>query len=271
MRTRSPWQIFSSIKKQAPLIHCITNPISIHQCANAILAVGGHPMMAEHPQEAAEITETTQSLLLNLGNITDIRMKSMKISASVAQRTGIPITLDAVGAACSALRRDFAKELAKAFPLTLIKGNYSEIKALESSGYAAPGVDSAAGLTETAIQKSAVLLARQYNCMVLASGKTDLITDGRQLIKVKNGHPQLASVTGTGCMLGALDACCLSVSPEPMAAAAACGVLGICGQLAATEKGSGSFMTGLMDMLSVLTAESLEKALDMEVLSIEAF
>ena len=96
--------IRKNLRDRQPLIHCITNPISINQCANAILAVGGRPMMAEHPQEVAEITRTAQSLMLNLGNITDARMESILISAETAQEAGIPFLLDAVGIACSTLR-----------------------------------------------------------------------------------------------------------------------------------------------------------------------
>ena len=97
--------ILSRIRQNQPLIHCITNPISINQCANAILAVGGRPIMAEHPKEVAEITRTAQGLMLNLGNITDVRMEAIRISGETAFREGIPMLLDAVGIACSGLRR----------------------------------------------------------------------------------------------------------------------------------------------------------------------
>ena len=98
--------IRKTVKQTQPLIHCITNPISINQCANAILAVGGRPIMAEHPMEVAEITRTAKALMLNLGNITDARMESIRISAKTATENGIPILLDAVGVTCSQLRRD---------------------------------------------------------------------------------------------------------------------------------------------------------------------
>ena len=80
-----------------PLIHCITNPISIHDCANIILAAGGRPIMAEHPAEVAEITSHAQALALNLGNITDARMESMPKSLETAARLHIPVMLDLVG------------------------------------------------------------------------------------------------------------------------------------------------------------------------------
>ena len=133
--------IRSKVKECHPLIHCITNPISIHQCANAILAVGARPMMAEHPKEVREITESADALLLNLGNITDARMESMMISTKAAKQKGIPIVLDAVGVACSTLRRSFARELLKTVSPTVIKGNYSEISALYHEKYHSVGVD----------------------------------------------------------------------------------------------------------------------------------
>ena len=119
------------------LIHCITNPISINQVANTILALGARPVMAEHPAEAEEITSTASSLLLNLGNITDVRMQSMKISLKTANDKGIPVTLDVCGAACSSLRRAYIKELLSKGSLTVIKGNYSEILALTDETYSA--------------------------------------------------------------------------------------------------------------------------------------
>ena len=113
-------KIRADIIRKKPLIHCITNPISINQCANAILAVGARPIMAEHPGEAAEITETAQALLLNLGNITDVRMKSMAISAAAAADRGIPFVLDAVGIACSQLRKNYITELLRNVTPTII-------------------------------------------------------------------------------------------------------------------------------------------------------
>lgn len=101
----------NATKENSPLIHCITNPISIHGCANMILAVGARPMMAEHPLEVEDITRTAGALMLNLGNITDARMESMRRSARVAMECGIPILLDLVGVTCSRIRMELAREL----------------------------------------------------------------------------------------------------------------------------------------------------------------
>lgn len=269
MLTERIIQIRNSIKENKPLIHCITNPISINQCANAVLAVGCRPIMAEHPAEVGEITPTASSLLINLGNITDVRMQSMRISADEAHKNKIPVVLDAVGAACSKLRRDFVHELIESHMPAVIKGNYSEINALLSGTYQSSGVDSDSALDTAGMISAVGKLSQQYGCIILASGKTDIISDGKTLLCINNGTKQLASVTGTGCMLGALTACCLSAVADIGAAAAACAVLGICGELSRTADGNGSFMVNLIDRLSVLTEADIVERLKMEEMQIE--
>ena len=260
--------ILSTVRLKQPLIHCITNPISITQCANAILAVGGRPMMAEHPKEAAQITRTAGALMLNLGSITDARMESIWISAKEAVENGIPIVLDAVGIACSRLRRRYIHELLSAVTPTVVKGNYSEIKGLHQDSYHSSGVD-AEDLDISAVSKAAAALAQERNTIILASGKVDIVTDGKQLIHIHNGTPQLSSITGTGCMLGALCATYLSAGASPAAVTTACAVLGIAGEMARTERGSGTFFVNLMDALSTMTAENIFKNLNLEEISLE--
>ena len=246
-------EIREAVRKKQPMIHCITNPISIHQCANGILAIGARPMMAEHPKEVREITETAGALMLNLGNITDARMESMKISLLTAKEKNIPVMLDAVGIACSKLRRDYIAELLEIGIPTVIKGNYSEVYALYHDAYRSSGVDADASINAESITYVAAELARKYHTTILASGKTDIVTDGTRIVHVNNGTPQLSAVTGTGCLLGALCSAYLAVCADMNAAVTACVVLGVCGQLAETPKGSGSFMVNLMDALSTLT------------------
>lgn len=252
-------EIREAVRHKQPLIHCITNPISINQCANGILAIGARPMMAEHPKEVREITETAGALMLNLGNITDARMESMKISMLTAKEKNIPVMLDAVGIACSKLRRDYIAELLEIGIPTVIKGNYSEIFALYHDAYRSSGVDADASINAESSSHAAAELARKYHTTILASGKTDIVTDGTRIVHVKNGTPQLSAVTGTGCLLGALCGAYLAVCADMNAAATACVVLGVCGQIAETPKGSGSFMVNLMDALSTLTDAQLEQ------------
>ena len=263
-------KLLTDIRKQQPLIHCITNPISINQCANTILAVGGRPMMAEHPGEVAEVTQTAKAIMLNLGNITDSRMESISISGEIAVAADIPILLDVVGAACSRLRRNYANELFSKMIPTVIKGNYSEVYALYQDSYCASGVDADAALDIRTIDRCALTLARDRNTIILASGKVDIITDGKRLVYIHNGTPQLSAVTGTGCILGALCAAYLSVNPSIDAAIAACAMLGISGEKAQTPKGSGTFLVNLMDALSTLSAEDICANIKEEEISIES-
>ncbi len=261
--------IKNRLVSERPLIHCITNPISINQCANTVLAVGGRPVMIEHPLEVEEVTRTAGALLVNLGNITDARISSSRIAAAAAREAGIPVVLDAVGAACSKLRRELALEIIAKDKPAVIKGNYSEVYALFREGYRASGVDADAALSMEEAEASAVRLARDTGCVVMASGKTDIVTDGDTLYHINNGTPRLGSVTGTGCMLGALCAAYASVSPAIDAAVLSCATLGICGELAEGAKGPGSFMVALMDALGTAGAAEIERYMKVEVKKVE--
>ena len=251
-------QMLCTLREADPLIHAITNPISITKCANAVLALGARPIMAEHPREVEEITATAAALLFNLGNITDVRMEAMERSAGAARKNGVPVVLDAVGVACSRLRRDYANRLLEHFPPAVLKGNYAEINALARPDYTASGVDGDKALTPAAAARAAGELARRYDCVVLASGAADLVADGTGTTAIHNGTPQLGSVTGTGCMLGALCACFLAAASPLEAAKAACVTLGVAGEKAATPKGSGTFLVNLLDQLSTLDGETIQ-------------
>lgn len=257
-------EIRKRVYDENPLIHGITNPISVNQCANACLAVGARPMMAEHPKEMAEITSSAKALLLNLGSITQTRAKAMKRAARVAKKQGIPVVLDLVGIACSSLRRAFAKRLIKLAAPDILKGNYSEIMALMREEYRSAGVDAESTIAEAELLPLMKGFAQKQRTVLLASGRVDLITDGVRVIRVKNGTPRLASVTGTGCVLGMLATSYLSIATPIEAATTACAILGISGELAAQKSGSGSFLTGLMDGISAISGEVLTEKLRME-------
>jgi len=203
-----------ALREKTPLIHAITNPISINQCANSILSVGAGPIMAEHPKEVRNITLNADALMINLGNITDARIKSIILSAKIASKNNIPFLIDAVGITCSNLRKKLMKKLLKISSPSVVKGNYSEIRALYDFSYTLPGVDADASVSEEYIKAISVKLARKYNTIILASGKTDILTDGTRIILVKNASSYLTRITGTGCMLGALCACFLSVKND---------------------------------------------------------
>ena len=236
-----------------PLIHCITNPISIHDCANIILAAEGRPIMAEHPAEVAEITSHAQSLALNLGNITDARMKSMPESLKIAASLHIPVMLDLVGTACSNLRYEFAQKLMNIHMPELLKGNMSELLAISGQTAHAIGID--AGVQDVLTDANRSHLkelfqekASQWNTTLLITGKEDMIVSTSKYEFITNGTPAMSQITGTGCMLGMICATYLAVTDPFTAAVSAAREFGTAGERAEkNSSGPGSFQTELFD------------------------
>ena len=266
--------ILTYIQQEAPLIHCITNPISINDCANILLAIGARPIMAEHPDEVAEITAIAKGLALNLGNITDARMASMKISAGAAKDKGIPFVLDLVGLSCSRLRQKYAKELLQIAVPDIIKGNISELRTLLGLP-TTPGMGVEAGQKEMVTKENALEYARifqkqarEYHTLLLATGPIDLVVSYEEAYIIANGSNALASITGTGCMNNVLAGACLAgvhgissqATNNTLAAILSCLLLGIAGeniQDIYLNQGPGSFHYSLMDSISKLTPQTI--------------
>ncbi len=266
--------ILTYIQQEAPLIHCITNPISINDCANILLAIGARPIMAEHPDEVAEITAIAKGLALNLGNITDARMVSMKISAGTAKDKGIPFVLDLVGLSCSRLRQKYAKELLQIAVPDIIKGNISELRTLLGLP-TTPGMGVEAGQKEMVTKENALEYAklfqkqaREYHTVLLATGPIDLVVSSEEAYIIANGSNALASITGTGCMNNVLAGACLAgvhgissqATNNTLSAILSCLLLGIAGeniQDIYLNQGPGSFHYSLMDSISQLTPQTI--------------
>lgn len=266
--------ILTYIQQEAPLIHCITNPISINDCANILLAIGARPIMAEHPDEVAKITAIAKGLALNLGNITDARMASMKISAGAAKDKGIPFVLDLVGLSCSRLRQKYAKELLQIAVPDIIKGNISELRTLLGLP-TTPGMGVEAGQKEMVTKENALEYARifqkqarEYHTLLLATGPIDLVVSSEEAYIIANGSNALASITGTGCMNNVLAGACLAgvhgissqATNNTLAAILSCLLLGIAGeniQDIYLNQGPGSFHYSLMDSISKLTPQTI--------------
>lgn len=239
-------KIKDSVKSSAPLIHCITNPISINDCANAVLALGAKPIMAEHPLETAEITAMSDALCVNLGNITDVRLEGITAAAQSANKNDVPIIIDAVGVTCSRLRKDYCLSFIDSYKPKIIKGNAAEIKALAGESFAAKGIDS----NETDIKSTAECacrLSQKTGAVVVSSGKEDIVTNGEKTAIISNGCEMMSLLTGTGCMLGVVIGTFMSSGQIFDSAVLGCGFFGICGELASSAHGTGTFRTMLMD------------------------
>ncbi|MBP2649315.1 MAG: Hydroxyethylthiazole kinase [Firmicutes bacterium] len=265
-------EIRHKVKVANPLIHCITNPISINDCANVVLAVGAKPIMAEHPAEVSEITALSQVLAVNIGNITDVRMQSMLISGKIADKKGLPSIIDLVGVGCSTLRLAFAKKFISKCHPSVIKGNMSELKAICGCEGKAKGIDVGEhdAVTNNNLHDSISMLnslAVKTGAVVVATGVTDIITDGTTIYLVENGCQMLPLITGTGCMLNALVASFISTENIIGGTVLAVAVMGISGELSQRVKGTGSFRTELLDCIFNLTDYMIKEKIRCTVLA----
>ena len=259
------------IQKQRPLIHQITNQVTMQDCANITLAIGASPVMANAPEEAAEITVHAKALVLNLGTLQPRSAEAMLLAGKAAKAQGIPIVLDPVGVGATRLRQQTAARLLTACPPDIIRGNLAEIAALAGQTIASPGVDA---LTEAAqAAETACFLAKKLHCVVAVSGETDWIASPEhQAASLHNGVPMLRLVTGTGCMSSSLIGCAAAVSSAWEAAITGLACMGIAGELAAASltpaQGTGSFRTGLFDAVSTLTGAALRQQLRLQLSSL---
>lgn len=257
--------IRKEVCNKSPLIHCITNPISINDCANVVLSLGAKPIMAEHPSEVSGITANSSALAVNLGNITDARIESIKKSGIVARDNNIPSIIDVVGVACSDIRMELAKAFIDECKPSVIKGNVSEIKALFGISTKAFGIDVS---VEDEVTDNDDIRIKQISDMVrayskasggvvVASGKVDIISNGKEVYLIDNGSPMLAMVTGTGCMLNVIIGSFLAVTEPIKAVVLGTTLLGVSGEIAETDKGTGTFHVNLIDAINTLTNDML--------------
>lgn len=255
-------EIKNSVLQDKPLIHCITNHITINDCANVVLAVGGKPIMAEHCDEVADITASAKALAVNLGNISDNRMKSIMISGARANEEEIPSIIDIVGVSCSKLRLGFALEFIEKCKPSVIKGNMSEIKAIYGLNTRSKGVDvSDEDVTNGDTIKNNIDIVRELaiktNSVVVASGAIDIVSDGNETYIIENGCEELSKITGTGCMLNVLIATCISSNDIINGAILGTVIMGISGEFSRNARGTGSFKIELLDNISTIKVEEI--------------
>lgn len=201
------------ISTKHPLIHCLTNQVVMTQTANALLAVGASPIMTDEPLESKEITSLAQGILVNIGTMTTLTQQAMTIAIETANQKQIPIVLDPVGVGASAFRFSFVDACLTQNNITVLRCNQGELATIAREPWITKGVDSGKG--DVDCETIAKRVATDYHCIVVVTGKEDIVTDGKRVEIVRGGHDQITRVTGTGCMLGALlSAGIASVSKE---------------------------------------------------------
>lgn len=258
----------NQIRARRPLIHCVSNMVSANDCANLALAAGAGPIMAHAPEEMAAVTAASAATVLNTGTPDEARFQTCLLCGREAARLGRPVVLDPVGVGSSPWRLERVRALLERFPVSILRVNLGEARALLGETGGEQGVDSPAPASLGDRSAAALALAGQYRAAVLLTGPEDLVAGGGTLWRVSGGSPQMTSVTGTGCMLSVLCGVFTAVEPEPAAAALlASAFWKTCarrGEERAGARGPGSFRTALLDAAGTLTAAELAEAAEIE-------
>lgn len=264
-----------TVRASVPLVHNITNYVTVNDCANALLACGGSPIMSDEPEDVIDITSICGALAINIGTLNKRTIEAMFLAGERAAELGHPIVLDPVGAGASRLRTATAAELLDKLPIAVIRGNMSEAKALAGGAATTRGVDVCPddAVTPENLAESAAFardLAKKTGAVVAITGAIDIVTDGEEAYAVFNGSPVMGKITGAGCMLSCLCAAYAAANPGSMldATVAAVSSMGLAGELAEKRMGSrdgnGSFRTYLLDALYRMDGEALEAAAKIE-------
>lgn len=269
-------EMLENVRRTCPLIHNITNYVTVNDCANILLACGGSPIMADDVDEAEDITTICAGLNINIGTLNQRTIPAMHVAGKKANELGHPVVLDPVGAGASALRTRTANELIEQVKFTVIRGNISEIKTLALGAGTTRGVD--ADLADTVTKENlpqAVEFAREFakktGAVIAITGAIDIVADEKKAYCIFNGHPMMSSITGTGCQLSAMTAAYVTANQEtPLeATAAAICAMGICGEKAhsrlSKEDGNASYRNYIIDAIYHLDGDELERLARYEI------
>jgi hydroxyethylthiazole kinase len=252
--------LLKAVKDKNPLVHHITNYVTVNDCANITLAIGGSPVMAEDIEEVADMVSLASSLVINIGTLNSRSVESMLAAGKRANELKIPVILDPVGAGATSYRTETAKRIISEVKLAVIRGNLSEIKTLYGVHSKTKGVDAcesvSASCNELTDEKEmAKAFANKFNTVVAITGVVDIITDGKALYSVENGHKLMAKVTGTGCMCTSLIGSYLGAGDNKLLATLAGVVsMGIAGEIGyegldKNQGGTGTLKVKILDAI----------------------
>ena len=267
---------FDNVRKTVPLVHNITNYVTVNDVANVLLACGGSPIMSDEPEDVEDITSICGGLNINIGTLNKRTIEAMFVAGKKAQALGHKLLLDPVGAGASKLRTDTAVKLMETLNFDVIRGNISEIKTLALGSGTTKGVDADAADAVTEQNLSAGVdfaksFAREAGCIVAITGAIDLVSDGETCYVIRNGRPEMGRITGTGCQLSGMMTAFLVANPqEPLdAAAAAVCAMGLAGEIGwsrmAEGDGNSTYRNRIIDAIYNMTGEELEKGAKYEV------
>lgn len=256
-------EMMLKVRETCPLVHHLTNYVTVNDCANICICCGGSPVMSDAAEDVPDMVKIASSVVLNIGTLNPRTVESMILAGKTANGLGIPVILDPVGVGATPYRTETVERILGSVKVSVIKGNHGEISVLAGLGGEVRGVDSVSGGNN--ISEAVLNLARKTGAVVAATGPVDYVSDGKEVIALSNGSEYMSTVSGTGCMVssvvGAYVGAC-GASAESVSSAIS--VVNIASEVAVSEKkvfGPASFKTKLLDSLYNLKTEDVDRLL----------
>ena len=269
-------ECFDNVRKSVPLVHNITNYVTVNDVANVLLACGGSPIMSDEPDDVADITSICGGLNINIGTLNKNSIEGMFIAGKKANELSHKILLDPVGAGASKLRTDTAVKLAKEIKFDVIRGNISEIKTLALGSGTTKGVDAdvADAVTEDTLDNAVAFvkkLSAETGSIIAVTGAIDLVADSEKCYVIRNGRPEMGKITGTGCQLsGMMTAYVVANQDNKLeAAAVAVMVMGLAGEIGYSHlqafEGNSTYRNRIIDAIYNMDGDTLEQGAKFEI------
>lgn len=269
-------EYLENVRKQAPLVHNITNYVTVNDVANMLLACGASPIMSDEAEDVVEITSICSGLNINIGTLNVRSIRSMFLAGKKANELGHAVLMDPVGAGASSLRTNTAMELMQEIKFDIIRGNISEIKTLAQGSNTTKGVDAdvADAVTEEGLEQAVSFVkkfAAETGSIIAVTGAIDLVSDAATCYVIRNGRPEMGRITGTGCQLSGLMTAFISANPQNKLEAAAASVcaMGLAGEIGFANMqncdGNATYRNRIIDAIYQMTGEELERGANYEV------
>ena len=264
------------VRRTIPLVHNITNYVTVNDVANILLACGGSPIMSDEPEDVEDITSICGGLNINIGTLHKTSIEGMLRAGKKANELNHPVLLDPVGAGASMLRTETAVKLMKELKLTVIRGNISEIKTLALGSGTTKGVDAdvSDAVTEENLEQAITFVkdfSKKTGSIIAVTGAIDLVTDGETCYVIRNGRPEMGKITGTGCQLSGMMTAFITANPHEQLEAAAASVcaMGLAGEIGWSRMqegdGNATYRNRIIDAIYNMTGDILEKGANYEI------
>ncbi|PJI06852.1 MULTISPECIES: hydroxyethylthiazole kinase [Clostridium] len=265
-----------NVRSSMPLVHNITNYVTVNDVANVLLACGGSPIMSDDADDVEDITSICGGLNINIGTLNKRTIPSMLLAGKKSNELGHKVLLDPVGAGASKLRTDTAIKLMKEIKFDVIRGNISEIKTLALGSGSTKGVDAdvSDAVTENNLNSAVKFVkdfAKKTGSIIAVTGVIDLIADKDKCYVTRNGRHEMSRITGTGCQLSGMMTAFLVANPdnELEAAAAAVCTMGLAGEIGWSNMqpsdGNATYRNRIIDAIYNMNGQTLERGAKYEI------